>query len=223
MALGLWTDGSGRREILDWQLAESESEEAWTTLLERLVARGLTVEAGLKALIRDGSGGLGEAVALVYGKSVLDQRCIFHKLKNVKENLRPELAEADKKQFMGEAKAIYRHKSATGARTALAELVSRWKTAEPKAVATLERDFEATIAFYQLEGVALELARTTSLLERTNRELRHKLGQASLFGSETGAKVSVYLQVQRLNGYWKGQTWWVVSQQIFFDHLNSHP
>ena len=64
----------------------------------------------------------------------------------------------------------------------------------------LKRNFEQTIAFYQLEGVVLELARTTSLLERTNRELRRKFRQVGSFGSEIGAKVAVYLQVSRLNG-----------------------
>ena len=29
VALGLWTDGSGKREILDWQIADSESKAAW--------------------------------------------------------------------------------------------------------------------------------------------------------------------------------------------------
>ncbi|MEI6043782.1 MAG: hypothetical protein WCS37_05265 [Chloroflexota bacterium] len=48
--------------------------------------------------------------------------------------------------------------------------------------------------------MVLELARTTSLLERTNRELRRKFRQVGSFGSEIGAKVAVYLQVSRLNG-----------------------
>ena len=29
VALGLWTDGSGKREILDWQVADGESKAAW--------------------------------------------------------------------------------------------------------------------------------------------------------------------------------------------------
>lgn len=216
VALGLWGDGSGQRQILDWELAESESGAAWQLLLERLVARGLTVEAGLKCLVRDGGGGLGEAVDLVYGGAVIDQRCIFHKLKNVKDGLRAELNPVQKKTLMSEAKAIYRAADAAGARQALVNFEQHWSPLEPKAVATLARDFEQTIAFYRLEGVALELARTTSLLERTNRELRRKFRQAGLFGSEKGAKVAVFLQVQRLNGFWQGLNWWQVSQSIWF-------
>jgi hypothetical protein len=80
-------------------------------------------------------------------------------------------------------------------------------------VASLSRE---TIAFYRLEGVALELASTTSLLERTNRELRRKFSQASLFGSELGTKVAVFLQMHRLNGFWSGKSWWQISQDIWF-------
>jgi putative transposase len=225
VALGLGNDGNGRREILDWELAESESFEAWKILLERLVSRGLTVEAGLKCVVRDGGGGLGEAVDLVYGGEVIDQRCVFHKLKNVKDGFKPELKEEPRKQLMAEAKAIYRAESAAAARLALSAFALKWQIQAPMAVATLLRDFEATIAFYQLEGVALELARTTSLLERTNRELRRKFRQVGVFGSEVGAKVGVFLQVARLNGYWAGLSWWQLSQNLFFqlDNLNSLP
>ncbi len=52
------------------------------------------------------------------------------------------------------------------------------------AVATLERDFEQTIAYYALEGVARELIRTTSLLERTNREL-FRLSQSRPLAKDT--------------------------------------
>jgi len=44
-----------------------------------------------------------------------------------------------------------------------------------------------------------EVVRTTSLLERTNRELRRKFRQAGCFSSPKGAEVAVYIQVTRLN------------------------
>ena len=56
VALGLWTDGSGKREILDWQVADGESKAAWEPFVHRLWERGLRPEAGLQAVIRDGCG-----------------------------------------------------------------------------------------------------------------------------------------------------------------------
>jgi len=56
VAIGIWTR-SGRREILDWHIASSESEDAYLHLLDRLYERGITVEAGLKLIVHDGCGG----------------------------------------------------------------------------------------------------------------------------------------------------------------------
>jgi transposase-like protein len=40
VALGLWTDGSGKREILDWQVADGESKAAWEPDVASLVGTG---------------------------------------------------------------------------------------------------------------------------------------------------------------------------------------
>lgn len=95
----------------------------------------------------------------------------------------------------------------------------------PKAVACLQRDFEQTIAFYALQGMNREIIRTTSLLERTNRQLRRKFRQAGSFGSACGASVALYLQARRLNAGWSTTktTWWEAARSLFFDWLNLHP
>jgi len=74
VALGLWTDGSGRREILELELAEGETQPDWQRLLDCLEERSVRPEAGLQAVIRDGKGELGAAVAQVYGTRVIEQR-----------------------------------------------------------------------------------------------------------------------------------------------------
>ncbi len=109
VALGLWSDGSGKREILDWQVAAGEDKTSWETLVHRLWQRGLRPENGLQAVIRDGCGKLGEALAYVYGTSVIEQRCIFHKLRNVsdkcREDLKGETHKETRKQLLDQASA----------------------------------------------------------------------------------------------------------------------
>ena len=193
----------------------------------RLWERGLRPENGLQAVIRDGCGELGEAIAWVYGSTVLEQRCIFHKLRNVTDKCREELkGEANKetrKQLMEQASALYQAENAEEARQRLMAFANAWRAQTPKAVATLERDFEQTIAYYALDGVARELIRTTSLLERTNRELRRKFRQVCCFGSSRGAEVAIYLQVKRLNARWSKQPWWDTARSLYFDFLNLNP
>jgi putative transposase len=163
----------------------------------------------------------------VYGTTVIEQRCIFHKLRNVADKGREELKGKEKKQerklLLEQASVIYQAESAQEARERLAAFADSWRARTPKAVATFERDFEQTIAYYRLDGVARELIRTTSLLERTNRELRRKFRQACCFGSPTVVEVAIYLQVKRLNARWSKQTWWEISLSLYFDFLNLNP
>ena len=193
----------------------------------RLWERGVRPETGLQAVIRDGCGELGEAIAWVYGSTVLEQRCIFHKLRNVADKSREELkGEANKetrKQLLEQASAIYQAESAADARARLATFAQTWLAQAPKTVATLTRDFEQTIAYYALDGVARELIRSTSLLERTNRELRRTFRQVCGFGSLKGAEVAIYLQVKRFNARWAKKTWWETSRSLYFDFLGLNP
>src|SRR5260221_8848777 len=160
VALGFWNDGSGRREILDWEIAKSEEHTEWEKLLNRLWQRGVRPERGLQMVVRDGSGGLGEALALVYGSTVLEQRCLFHKLRNVADKARSELKSEEKreerKQLLEQASAIYQAESAAQAWQRLAAWAQDWRERPPKAVATLEHDFARPLLYYSLEPVARE-------------------------------------------------------------------
>ncbi|WP_040445441.1 transposase [Ktedonobacter racemifer] len=164
---------------------------------------------------------MGEALALVYGATVLEQRCIFHKLHNVATKCRSELKGKEqrdlRKQLMEQAALVYQAENASNARLRLARWGEQWREQAPQSIATLERDFEQTLVFYSLSGLAPVWIRTTSLLERTNRELRRKFRQAVTFGSQRGAEVAIYLQVRRLHARWIGQDWWETSRAVFFD------
>jgi len=93
---------------------------------------------------RDSSGVLGEALAFVYGSTVLEQRCLFHKLRNVADKAHSELKgeekRAERKQLLEQASAIYQAESAAQARKRLTKWADQWRERVPKAVATLERE-----------------------------------------------------------------------------------
>src|SRR5438552_15815145 len=77
-----------------------------------------------------------------------------------------------------------------------------------------------TLVYYSLESVARTWIRTTSLLERTNRQLRRKFRQAVTFGSRKGAEVAIYLQLQRLHASWTDEPRWETSHALYFDLWN---
>lgn len=59
-----------------------------------------------------------------------------------------------KKQFLELATAVYQALSASGARVRLVAFAEHWRATQPQAVATFEREFEQTIRYYSLEGIA---------------------------------------------------------------------
>jgi len=79
VAFGIHADG--RREILGFVLADSESEANWRGFLQDLKARGLKGKA-LKLITIDGAKGLRAAVRDVYPLKPV-QRCLVHKIRNV--------------------------------------------------------------------------------------------------------------------------------------------
>ena len=222
VALGLWTDGSGKRRILDWEVADKEEQATWERLVQRLWERGVKLETGLQAIVRDGSEGLEQALDYVYGSTLVHQRCIFHKLRNV-SNKSVGLDREGKKSLLEQAAAVYQATSAPEARARLVAFAEHWRPTQSQAVATFEREFEQTIRYYSLDGMVREVVRTTSRLERTNRELRRKFRQVGCFSSPRGAEVAVYIQVTRLNAQWAKTSWWEASHSLALDLLNINP
>ena len=118
---------------------------------------------------------------------------------------------------MQQASTVYEAESAEQAREQLSAWATTWREKAPESVATFERDFDTTIAYFELEGLNRQWVRSTSLLERVNRQLRRKFRQALTFGSLKGAEVALYLQVQRLHTQWTDQCWWETSHALYFD------
>src|SRR5574341_1193043 len=194
VALGVW----GRRgnwQVLDWELAEDESQASWEVLLLRLEGRGVYRECGLEVIVHDGGQGLCAALAFLY-PTVPHQRCVFHKLRNVWQAiaLPDDLSPAQQRQFktalIRQAAAVYYTDSRAAALALVRDFRAQWFASQPAAVLTLERDLDDTLRFYDLllrfPAWRAQSLRTTSLLERINRSLRRPFRVAGAFHSDRG-------------------------------------
>lgn len=201
---------SGERWILDWERGEAEDQASWQRLLERLWERGVHAERGLRLFVHDGGAGLAQALPMVdFGPDVADQRCIFHKLQNVRRAVQgaPEMTRDERQErrrtVLRDASAVYQGKDEAEIRSGLAAFRAKWAAAEPKAVATLERDFAQTLAYLAVlerarqEGQEwrVECLRTTSPLERVQRHFRQKARQVVVAHSEKGAAANIELVI----------------------------
>lgn len=198
-AQGVWPL-TGETTLLAWTRAEGEDADSWQTFLEQLYEAGISAENGLVMLVADGSKGLRTAYENRFWMVPL-QRCIFHKLRNIFGDLRipasldRQQAQQLRTEFIRQVTSIWRAQSTHDARLIYRAFCREWLPSQKKAVATLSRDFDDTLTFFDIQEQATALGqfwpahllRTTSPLERLFREFRRRFRNAILFHSEAGA------------------------------------
>jgi transposase-like protein len=165
---------------------------------------------GLALFVHDGSAGLAQALELVhFGARVEQQRCIFHKLQNVRREvvgagLSARERQRRRREVLAAASAVYRGESESEIRGRLARFREEWGKREPGAVATLEREFDQTLVYLRVLGRARESGeewreeclRTTSPLEGVQRHLRQKVRQMVIGHSQPGLEAAIYLVIR---------------------------
>jgi hypothetical protein len=199
IALGVWPE-TGRQEVLAWALTEGEDLMAWLTFLSRLEEQGLAPEQGLRLIIHDGGAGLCAALRIL-DLGVADQRCLFHKLRNIAkaiqwpDQLEPEERRRKRKAILSDFKAIWQAKQYATALRRYLQVYRKYRDSQPAAVATLRRDFRATLACYQIKQAHptwhWRFLRTTSRLERFNRSLRKRCRSAGAYHSDQGLEAMI--------------------------------
>jgi len=209
-ALGVWEDG--HYQALYFEVADQETKANWRRFFERLVAKGLDIHH-LQLVVTDGRRGFAKAIRAVFPQTVKHQRCIFHKLKNLADNLTfqhlaldlslphqaaVEQAKQDRARAMlHEASALYAGTDIAIIQQRLADFQHKWAPLEPKAVRCFVKDFDLTLNYLRVPFPHKKLIRTTNLLERFFRQFRNRADEIGCFGSLAQAETLLYLILQR--------------------------
>lgn len=185
VALGILPDG--RKEVIDFRLARSESEAEWTTFLTDLERRGLTGEAW-ELIAVDGGSGLLAALSVVF-PNVPVQRCWAHKMRNILDKVR----KADQKRVKAGLQDVYRAENLIQARKAAGQWARQWQTLYPKAVQCLRNDLEELLTFYRFPDPEWrQWTRTTNAIERRFREVRRRTRPMGVFQDRTSMDRILY-------------------------------
>lgn len=188
---GVKTDGTC--EIIDFRVAPGESEEAWTAFLVGLFNRGLESEAA-ELIVHDGSDGLQNAIATVYGTQIATQRCVCHKLGNVEDAVENKQVKCKVRE---DASAIYQARDPGEARERLAAFCDKWSKDEPGAVKTMQTDFEDTLRFFEVPLEHRRWILTTNLLERAIREIRRRTRSMNTFMGLEHLQRAIYIAIRK--------------------------
>jgi putative transposase len=178
VALGLRHDG--KKEIIDFRLAGSESAVEWERFLTDLYRRGLAGE-GLDMICVDGGAGLSAALPTVF-PDIAVQRCWAHKIRNVLDKVR----KADRPKVKRALQAIVNAPDRPKARAAARRFADRFGQRYPAAVACLRNDLDDLLTCFRYKTLAERKAvRTTNAIERRFREVRRRTRPMGVFQDRT--------------------------------------
>ena len=185
VVLGIRQDG--KKEVIDFRLAASESAAEWDAFLADLYKRGLTGERAEVISVDGGKGLL--SVLRDHHSSIPVQRCWAHKMRNILDKVKKKDQEAVKKGLQ----KVYRADNILEARQRANQWKRRWEQQYPAAAKCLFTDIEDLLTCFQFKDPAFRKAiRTTNHIERRFKEVRRRTRPMGVFSDRTSMDRILY-------------------------------
>lgn len=181
----------GERDVLAFTVGERENQAAWCDMLDQLKQRGMQT---VDLWITDGNQAMLNALSAKFPDSTR-QRCVQHKIQHVLGYI----PKSQQPNVSPELKAIFYQESRQAAEQHVAAFVLKFERLYPSAVACLQRNLDATLAFYAFPPEHWKTIRTTNLLERLFEEVKkrsHKM--ASAFRNENSCLLLFFAVIRGL-------------------------
>jgi transposase-like protein len=177
VALGI--NEEGYKEIIGFDVYETETEDGWTEFLQSLKKRSLK---GTDLFISDNHKGLTKAIQKEF-PTVSWQRCQVHFRRNILDKVPKKY-----QTVIGEALTeMFNAQDVETAREKRNELLSEYGPLCTSAMEILDEGFEDTMAVMALPKKYRKSLRTTNLLERENEELRRREKVIRIFPNQASA------------------------------------
>lgn len=164
---------SGRREILDWRVADSESEASWSEVFRSLKDRGLR---GVEMVVSDAHRGIRKALER-HLQGVAWQRCRVH----FKRNLLSAAGNRWYKEVISDIRAVFAPEERNECLRRAEEMAAKWEGIKPKVAALLRDGFESCLTVCGLSPFTRGRLNSTNMLERLMRELKRRSRVVGIF------------------------------------------
>ena len=186
-------DSNGNRRILDFRVADTESEATYSELFSSLKERGLH---GVEMVISDAHIGLQNAIARFFDGAAW-QRCRFHFMMNFIDKIH---SKEEKAEFTRLMRIVYEQKSKTQALVKAGEVAEYLRKTNHSGLATdllayigqtlqyfaVVKKNEGENFSYQVEELDMALRKfsTSNHIEQINREMRRRTNVVCIFPNE---------------------------------------
>ena len=178
VVLGVRADG--QKVLLAIKSMGGESAEAWRTVLDDLIRRGLQRP---EFLIVDGASGLDKAIAAVWD-DVPVQRCTVHKHRNLLAHAPERLHEEITADYNDMIYAATREEMEVRRKA----FIRKWRLKHRAVADSLEEAGERLFAFTRLPPSQWRSVRTTNAIERLHEEFKRRIKtQTVLPSADTAA------------------------------------
>jgi transposase-like protein len=162
----------GRREVLDWRVADSESESSWGQLFRELKERGLH---GVLLVISDAHGGMRAALKR-YFQGVRWQRCQVH----FRREMGKQVGSKSFKQLQAELSSVLQGPSLEESLRCRDEMAGRWRSRYP-AVAQMLAGVEDCLTILSFPRDHQRRLRSTNFAENLMLQLRRRTAAVNVF------------------------------------------
>lgn len=174
IAVGINKDGN--REIIGFEIANTENESSWGDFFVSLKERGLK---DVNLVTSDNHKGLVKAVRRHF-QGATWQRCQTHFSKNILDAtpkpLQPEVKE--------ELRKLYDAVDIDSARSVRDQIISKYEDKAPRTMTLLDEAFDDVTAVLILPFKYRKKLRTTNMVERLNQEIRRRERVIRIFPNE---------------------------------------
>lgn len=184
----------GRREVLDWRVADSEGEEHWGAVFRDLKDRGL---AGVKLIVSDAHRGIRCAIARhfqgcawqrcrVHYKREMGRRVSYKRLGELNRDLAAVFAGGDRAECLARGE----------------EMAVKWERACPAVAAMLREGLEDCLTAEGFPGHHRKRLRSTNLLENMMKRLKKRTRVVGVFPNRGSCRRLVGAQLIELHEQW---------------------
>lgn len=154
---------SGHREILSVDIGNSENEQEWSGVFQRLKSRGLMC---VQYVVSDDHRGLVKALKREF-QGACWHRCQVH----FTRNFMSKFSRKDSREYILKLKDIFAAPDIEQARERKEKLVKELEQIKPKIAHWLDMEIEACFTVYNLPSEHRKRMRSTNMIERFNQEL----------------------------------------------------
>lgn len=197
----------GRREILTWRVAESESEQTWLEVFGELKRRGLK---GVELVVSDGHEGIRAAVGRMFPEAAW-QRCRVHFMRNALNKA----SYRDEKVLARELRAVFKLTERELCLQAADEIAHRWGKRYPKLARQIEEQFEQCLAILEFPATHRRRLNSTNILERVMREVKRRTKVVGIFPNDASCDRLVGAVLLEYHEVWQCERARYVSTEVY--------